>query len=63
MRLPSKAKKEIQRVIRDGWELSMGGKHYKLRRPGYGQVIISTSSSDTDIEHLIIRDIRKLEKK
>jgi hypothetical protein len=40
----------------------MGGKHYKLRRPGVGQVIISTSSSDTDVEHLIIRDIRKLER-
>ncbi len=65
MRLPTGAKKEIQRVLKQGWTLEHGGKHYKLRRPinqGGGLLIIGTSTSSGYAETLVVKGIQRLEK-
>lgn len=65
MQLPTGAKKAIQRVLREGWTLEHGRKHYKLRRPetmGGGMIIIGTSTSSGYAETLVVKGIERLEK-
>lgn len=59
--LPGRARDEVKRVVRAGWSLTHRSKHIMLRSPGGSIVMLPASSSDSDVEKIICRRIRKIE--
>lgn len=59
-RIPGRARALVRQVLREGWTLSNGGKHPKLTAPSGAVVILPSSPSDTDAEHMIVRRIKRI---
>ena len=60
MSLPSNVKRALRKARRNGWVLEGGGKHFKLRHPGRSDFItISSSPSDGNAVHNILRDMQR----